>query len=108
MPEGIFWLILGMAAVNFASRVAGFLFTQELWGRLGRSLRYLPHGLFAALVATGLPPGPGEAWSPRLVAVAATALAAWRRWPVAAALLFGFAVYLASDWLASLLTLLSL
>lgn len=94
MLEGVFWLILGMAAVNFASRVAGFLFTREPQGPLGRSLRYLPHGLFAALVATGLPPGPDEAWSPRLLAAAATAIAAWRRWPVAAALLFGFAVYL--------------
>lgn len=95
MHEGAFWLILGMAAVNFASRIVGFVFTREPQGRLGRSLRYLPHGLFAALVATGLPPGPGEAWSPRLVAAAVTALAAWRRWPVAAALLAGFGVYLA-------------
>lgn len=91
----LFGLIAALAAVNFASRILGFLFRREPEGHLGRGLRYLPHGLFAALVAASLPPGPGEAWPPRLLAAAVTAYAAWRRRPVALALLAGFAAYVA-------------
>lgn len=91
--ESLFIMILLMSLVTMGSRVAGFFALKEPKGSLGRALHYLPFGLFGAIVVTGLPQAPGTSWPALAAAVAATAVTAWRKWPIILSLAAGFAAW---------------
>jgi branched-subunit amino acid transport protein len=73
-----FWLALvGMVAVTFGSRYAGFALRSELPAFWVRFLHFVPIAVFAALVTPSLDGGLGEG-EIRVVGALATALVAWR------------------------------
>jgi branched-subunit amino acid transport protein len=73
-----FWLALvGMAAVTFGSRYAGFALRSELPAFWVRFLHFVPIAVFAALVTPSLDGDLGEG-EIRVVGALATALVAWR------------------------------
>jgi branched-subunit amino acid transport protein len=81
-----FWAtLLGMVAVTFGSRLAGLSLQTALPPFWLRFLHYVPIAVFAGLVTPSLEGDLGEA-EMRLVAAAATCVAAWRWSNVAVAL----------------------
>lgn len=85
--------MVAMGVVTYASR-ALFLFRAppRLGGYLGRFLDLFPLALFVSLAATGLLAPDGHlAAGPGLAALAAGAVAVWRRAPVWAVMLAGYA-----------------
>ena len=85
-------LILAVAAVTYATRIAGF----ALAGRtppaaVARFLAYVPIAAFAALVTPGL--GTGGEPAPRLLAAVAAAIAVLRLGKLWSGLATGMAVY---------------
>ena len=92
-------LIAVMSAVTMGSRLLGMLAVRSRpAGPLKRALHYLPLGLFAALVVTGMPAPTAGGMLPFAAGLAATAWTAWRGRPLVVSLLVGFAV----AWLAEL------
>lgn len=84
--------VCAMGVVTYASR-ALFLFRTppRLTGYVGRFLDLFPLALFVSLAATGLLAPDGHlAAGPGLAALAAGAVAVWRRAPVWAVMLAGY------------------
>ena len=84
-PEVLPWAtIAGMAAVTYATRVAGYLLLAAApdAGLLRRILERVPGATFAALVAPRLATAPADQW----LAAAVLALALWRGGPFLAIL----------------------
>ncbi len=92
-------VILGMAAITYATRIAGFVLVNievpPFWLRF---LHFVPIAVFAALVVPALPSQQGE-WGLRLVAAALAALAIWHTKKLWVGILVGMAVF----WLLRLL-----
>jgi branched-subunit amino acid transport protein len=86
-------IILGMAAVTYASRLAGLLLRTSVPPFWERFLRFVPIAVFAALVVPALPGERGEA-GVRLLAAALAAAASWRF----RKLWLGIAVGMAAYW----------
>lgn len=93
MRGSIFLMILMMSLITMGSRVLGFFVVRQPGGKLGRALHYLPFGLFGAIVVAGLPQSGDAAWLPLAAAIAATAVTAWRKWPIILTLVAGFAAF---------------
>ena len=98
-------LVLSVAAVTYATRVAGFSLGRWTGGgaralppTFDRFLTYVPIAAFAALIAPDLASGPG-ALGPRLLGVLAAALAVWRLEKLWAGLLLGMAAFWAAQFL---------
>ena len=81
-----------MAAVTYASRLAGLMWHGHVPAFWERALRFVPLSVFAALVAPALPGERGEALV-RCGAAALAALAAWRTRALWAGLAVGMAAY---------------
>ena len=89
-------LILAVAAVTYATRLAGFaLAGRALPNGVERFLAYVPVAAFAALIAPGIGAGGGEL-APRLLGVAAATVAVLRLGRLWSGLAAGLGVY----WLA--------
>lgn len=91
--DSLFLMIVLMSLITMGSRVAGFFVVKQPGGRLGQALHYLPFGLFGAIIVTGLPQTSDGSWLPVSAAFAATALTAWRKWPIILTLIAGFAAF---------------
>lgn len=91
-------LILAVAAVTYATRLAGFaLGRRGVPPAVERFLAFVPVAAFAALVAPGL--GANGEMVPRLLAAAATTIVVLRVGTLWAGLGIGMAVYWATRWL---------
>ncbi len=106
MELGNLGLVLGVATVTYATRVAGFGLSRLTAGGaramppgFDRFLTYVPVAAFAALIVPDLADGPG-ALGPRLLGVLAAALAVHRLGKLWAGLLLGMAAFWAAQFLA--------
>jgi branched-subunit amino acid transport protein len=89
--------IMGMALATYLLRAWGlFLPTRGLRGFTQAWLERIPIGVFAALVAIGLPGVDAVDGVWRFAAAAAAALAVTRGWPLTLAMAIGLGVYLAA------------
>lgn len=101
MTGGLTATILAMAAVTYASRLAGLLLpTTRIRGFWRRFLGYVPVAVFAALIVPGLPGADAADTAWRLAAAGVTALLVLRTRSLAPGLLGGLALYLAVRALA--------
>ncbi|MBU8899842.1 AzlD domain-containing protein [Corallococcus sp. H22C18031201] len=85
-------IILGMAAVTYAPRLAGLWLRVEVPPFWQRFLRFVPIAAFSALVVPALPGERGEA-GVRLFAALLAAVATWRFRKLWLGILVGMAAY---------------
>lgn len=85
-------IILGMAAVTYASRLTGLWLRTSVPPFWERFLRFVPIAVFAALVVPALPGERGEA-SVRLLAAALAAAVSWKFRKLWLGIAVGMAVY---------------
>jgi branched-subunit amino acid transport protein len=85
-------VLLGMAGVTYASRLAGLWLHTRVPAFWMRFLRFVPIAVFAALVVPALPGERGEA-PIRFLAAGLAALASWRFRKLWLGLATGMAAY---------------
>lgn len=101
-PDSLLLLILAMSTVTMGSRLLGFVAVRrQPEGRAQRALHYLPFGLFAAIVAAGLPSAGSGGGLPFAAGALLTAWSARRGHPLVLSLLLGAAAAGAASFLGA-------
>lgn len=95
-----FALILAVAALTYAARVAGFaLVDRTLPPIVTRFLAYVPIAAFAALAVPGVVGVSSDGLAPRLLAAAVASLVTLRFGQLWACLVAGMATFWLATWL---------